>query len=229
MKIFVSWSGDFSKAMAGILHTFLPEIIQELEVFSSDHDIPSGERWSLKLANQLEAAAFGILCLTPDNLHNDWLLFEAGALTKHAEGCACCLLFGLRPAQLTTGPLLQFQNRTFDKEGMRSLICDLNKKATKSRQNIDRAFDKWWPDIEAEHRRVSLHPPEPPAKREPGEVLDEILLRVRGIERSLQLKSETAHTAHDPKLILVTPPELVGDSPDSILLSSEEEEEDSSE
>jgi len=70
---------------------------------------PIRSRWSIELSKELEAASFGILCLTPDNLNSAWLLFEAGALTKHAEGRACCLLFGgLRPADVS-GPLSQFR------------------------------------------------------------------------------------------------------------------------
>ena len=186
MKVFVGWSGEFSKAMAGILHKFLPHMIQDLEVFVSHHDLVSGERWGFKLAKELEVAAFGILCLTPDNLHSDWLLFEAGALTKHADNRACALLFGVQGKHLTD-PLLQFQYRVFEEKGMRLLLRDLNNNIDKPLTDIDLVFDKWWPDIDAEYRKELASLSQPPASvdRSDTEMLEEILLRVRRIERSL--------------------------------------------
>lgn len=185
MKVFVSWSGAYSKAMAEILHKFLPILIQDLQVFFSHKNLESGERWGIKLAHELENAEFGIICLTPDNHHNDWLLFEAGALTKHLEGRACCLYFGGLQTKDIKGPLLQFQNQIFDEAGMRVLLRHLNDRLKKPLANIDIIFDKWWPDIEAAYRSVSVHPPASP-ERDERDVLDEILLTVRGIEKNLE-------------------------------------------
>jgi hypothetical protein len=72
-------------------------------------DIDKGARWSLDVASRLEQARLGIICLTPANLHSDWLLFEAGALSKTVKSTYVCpLLLDLQPAELH-GPLAQFQ------------------------------------------------------------------------------------------------------------------------
>ena len=78
MKVFICWGGKLSKEVASILHEYIHKIIQSLEVFVSQHDIDSGARWNFRLVEELSNTNFGILCLTPENLNNTWLLFEAG-------------------------------------------------------------------------------------------------------------------------------------------------------
>jgi hypothetical protein len=120
MRIFISWSGPLSQRVAEILDKYLPLMIQDLKIFLSRH-IESGSRWNLELARELSESSFGILCLTSDNLNSAWLLFEAGALTKHVEGRACGLLIGmLRPVDIS-GPLSQFQHRAFSRDDFYAL------------------------------------------------------------------------------------------------------------
>lgn len=82
MKVFLSWSGDRSKAVAEALHSWLPRVLQAVEPWTSFDNIERGARWAPELAQVLEETRFGILCLTPENLLSPWLLFEAGALSK---------------------------------------------------------------------------------------------------------------------------------------------------
>ena len=51
MKIFVSWSGDFSHAVAKALKDWLPNVIQAVEVFLSSEDIAKGSQWFHELAS----------------------------------------------------------------------------------------------------------------------------------------------------------------------------------
>src|ERR1043166_9866287 len=126
MRVFISWSGEASRAVAELLWKYLACMLQDLRPFVSSHDLSSGARWSTQLAKELEEASFGIICLTPDNLHSDWILFEAGGLTKHVGGRACCLLLqNLNPADIS-GPLAQFQNCPFSETGFAKLVTDLN-------------------------------------------------------------------------------------------------------
>jgi hypothetical protein len=170
----------------------MKDMVHEVEPFMSKHDLESGTRWGQALAQQLEDTSFGLLCLTPDNLSKPWLLFEAGALTKHAEGRACCLLLnGLRPADVS-GPLAQFQNRTFDEENMKLLMRDVNAKLREPLQpdRLARAFAKWWPDLDSEVGvaiKVSVSQSSKPARRqrEQSEIMEELLVRVREIQANL--------------------------------------------
>src|SRR5579863_4546010 len=109
MDIFISWSKDRSRKAAEALHGWLPLVINAIKPWLSANDIDKGARWSADVASRLEKARFGIICLTPGNLHSDWILFEAGALSKTLQNSRVCpLLFGLQPADVK-GPLAQFQ------------------------------------------------------------------------------------------------------------------------
>lgn len=192
MKVFISWSGDISREVAETLHKFLPCMIQGLHVFMSKHDIESGGRWSLQLAKELDESGFGIICLTPDNLQSPWLLFEAGALTKHVEGRACGLLLnGLKPTDVT-GPLSQFQNRPFEKNEFRLLLRDINSRVSNplSDQQLDMVFEKWWPDIKQGYEEALknvVSSPKVGVQRDQKDILEEILIKVRGVERRLEM------------------------------------------
>jgi hypothetical protein len=149
MKVFISWSGDLSRELAGELRNYLPMMLQHLEVFVSLHDLQSGTRWVIDLAKELEVTNFGILCLTPDNIENPWLLYEAGALTKLVEGKACGILFhNLRPENIT-GPLSQFQHRAFSPGGFKAILTELNRMTERplEMQTIEGIFEKFWPDL----------------------------------------------------------------------------------
>lgn len=190
MKVFISWSGEPSRSIATALRKLLPCMLQELEPFMSQHDIESGTRWAKELGSRLEESNYGILCLTHGNLTSPWLLFEAGAITKTAEGRACGLLFGgLTHAQLTN-PLQQFQNRVFDQDALRALINDLNNGLTKplEAEQLSNMFDKFWPDIETECRAAiqNATAKAAPQPRSSDDMLEEVVMAVRRIERSLE-------------------------------------------
>lgn len=199
MKVFISWSGEPSRRVANLLRKYLPCMIQDLDPFMSQHDLSSGGRWTEQLSKELEQSNFGIVCLTPDNLQSPWILFEAGALTKHVEGRACCLLLrGLGLADVS-GPLSQFQNRTFSREEFQKLLSDMNAllEGSLEKANLQMIFDKWWPDLD-EEVTAALADPELDApiehKRDQSDVLEELLLRVRNIQRSLETRSSTVPT-----------------------------------
>ena len=186
MRVFISWSGPVSKETAESLREILPCMIQGIQVFLSQHDIESGSRWGNQLAAALQESSFGVLCLTLANLASPWLLFEAGALTKHMEGRACGLLLGGLRAADVSGPLAQFQHRTFAEEGVLSLVKDINSKAASplNESQVAMVFAKWWPDLESaynENLKAADKAASAP-RREDREILEEILLRVRYLE-----------------------------------------------
>jgi hypothetical protein len=165
-------------------------MLKDLRPFMSAHDLGSGVRWSNQLSKELDGATFGIVCLTPDNIHNDWILYEAGALTKHVDGRACCLLLqGLKPTDIT-GPLAQFQSRLFNKVEFSALIRDVNALLAEplSDSSMQLILTKWWPDIESRALstagQLSSAPDSP--GREPSSILEEVLLRVRGMQFFLE-------------------------------------------
>ncbi|WP_132093928.1 TIR domain-containing protein [Caulobacter sp. BK020] len=64
LKVFISWSGDRSKALAQAIHGWLPLVLHYVEPWLSQSDIDAGERWSVEVAKELSACTFGITCVT---------------------------------------------------------------------------------------------------------------------------------------------------------------------
>jgi hypothetical protein len=151
MKVFISWSGPESKAIALALHEWIPDVIQAVEPWMSAADIDAGARWSEELARELNRIRFGIFCMTAGNLTAPWMLYEAGALSRQLrQGRICPYLFGVVPKDLAA-PFSHFQAVNSDRDGTRRLMQSLNKAAEKnalSEQRLGKYFDNSWPDLE---------------------------------------------------------------------------------
>src|SRR5215216_5919033 len=127
MKVFLSWSGDRSKAVADALYNWLPTIIQSVETWMSEHNIDKGTRGIPEISRNLEQTHFGIICLTPENLNAPWLLFEAGALSKSQDDARVwTLLYELEYTDVE-GPLSQFQHTRAKKNDVRKLLDAINR------------------------------------------------------------------------------------------------------
>jgi hypothetical protein len=158
MKVFISWSGSRSRIVAEALRSWLPNVLQALDPWLSFADIAAGSRWHQELGARLSSSSFGIICLTPENQGNNWLLYEAGALSKSMESARVVpYLIGLRQADLD-GPLSYFQAVESEKEGTFELLRSLNSALDASGEialsdtGLRRTHELWWPEIE-----VSLH------------------------------------------------------------------------
>jgi hypothetical protein len=182
MKLFLSWSGETSRRVGESLRRHFPLIIQELEPFLSAHDTESGARWTETLTNKLDESSFGILCLTPENLESKWLYFEAGALTKHSEGRACCLLLGGLQIPDVPPPLSVFQNRSFTKSEISALLRDINRRVEHplAPDALDTLLSKFWPELESEYEKAIANVNRTGAEhRNDRALLEEILLSIR--------------------------------------------------
>jgi hypothetical protein len=152
MKVFITWSGALSHAVAKELHDWLPSVIQALKPFLSSEDIGSGERWERVLSSELEATSFGLVCLTKENREcHPWVQFEAGAIARVVEqNRVAVLLIDLALGEVRE-PLRLFQATTAgDKGRMEKLVMNMN---TYAGSPVDAVrlkvqFDKYWPDFE---------------------------------------------------------------------------------
>jgi hypothetical protein len=82
VKIFLSWSGLRSNALAKALREWLKSVIVTIDPWMSEEDIEKGQRWSTEIAKRLSNCKFGIICVTRENVGKPWLNFEAGAISK---------------------------------------------------------------------------------------------------------------------------------------------------
>lgn len=95
---FLSWSKLDSNAVAYHFSVFLPQIVQNCFPFFSSDSLKRDTDWFSSIKDELINAQTGVVFLTKENLHEQWILFEAGALMS--KNSLCVLLCDLTMAEL---------------------------------------------------------------------------------------------------------------------------------
>jgi len=195
VHVFLSWSGQQSKAVAETLCSWISQVIQAAEPWIS-LDIEKGMRWSSEISNKLEVSKVGIICLTQDNLDAQWILFEAGALSKTKDVQVCTFLLGLNPTDVQQ-PLGQFQHTVFEKTDIRRLVSTINRSVQDAgekalQENIlNEIFETYWPGLEEKINKILNASVLPKSKaRSEREMLQEILEILRAQERRREISEE---------------------------------------
>jgi len=188
MKVFISWSGEKSKAVATKLHEMLPDIINYVETWLSSEDIDAGARWNKKIAKELSETKFGIICLTKSNPEAPWLVFEAGALAKTIDDntFVCPYLIDMEPSDIPKGPLTQFQWKKANEDGTLELIETINKALGEDSlpdDRLKRTFNKFWTDLNDILQDLPDEADTEEEKRPQEEMIEEILDVVRSMSR----------------------------------------------
>ncbi len=128
-KIFISWSGKYSKEIAKTIKKTLEKTVFEntdLECFVSDQDIASGSDWWEKIKKELRKCKLGILCITKENLQAPWLYYEAGAMIARQVD-SIPLLVSCNIRALATTPLKGQQAIDFyDQKKFLKMLADIN-------------------------------------------------------------------------------------------------------
>ena len=183
MKVFISWSGKRSNALALALKEWLPLILQYAKPWVSDKDISAGDRWAQAIAGELESSNFGILCITPENLTSEWILFEAGALSKSMQDAKVIpLLFGLELSDLS-GPLSQFQALKVDQQGMLDVAKAINAVAENkaAEGTIAQLVPALWPQLQQELNNIQEKEHSEKHIRPQTEILEDLVGQVRSL------------------------------------------------
>jgi hypothetical protein len=179
MKVFISWSGQLSNQVAEKLRTWLRRVIPLLEPFVSSQDIRKGNVWLIELLRELKESTIGIVCVTQEHLHSDWLLFEAGALVDHmGRAKVCTLLIDVTPLELNP-PLSEFQATTIKRDDVLRLIKTIHSSLDRplwSDQELEEQFTSCWPDLETNIRSALASPSQ--ARTEIQQLAEELLLPV---------------------------------------------------
>jgi hypothetical protein len=157
MKIFISWSGKLSKAVAERLRAWLRQMIHGLDPFVSSQDIEKGNVWLAELIKELEQSSIGILCLTRENLNSKWMLFEAGALfTSLGKSKIYPLLINITNLELDL-PLSSFQATSIQKEDFYKLIKSIYQSLENrliSEQELEKQFNLLWGEMELDIKQL---------------------------------------------------------------------------
>lgn len=158
MKLFISWSGRKSELIAIELRNWLSKIVNSLDIWISVKDISVGDRWYLTLSKALEESSIGLICLTRENLNSNWVLFEAGAISKAVEKSRLIpLLIDLTEKDLN-GPLSFFQAISFKKVDLYNFLFLLNQQNEinpKSKKVLNTYFEKTWPELEQKFEQIN--------------------------------------------------------------------------
>lgn len=196
MKVFISWSGQRSRKTAMLLHGWLPQLINEIEPWMSDIDINSGGDWGDEIRQQLNAAQFGIICVTPGNMKREWLLFEAGALSrqvKDASSRVAPFLIGFNEKSDLRFPLARFQATEPTLEDMRKLLISINSQcaAPRTQAQLEDALEAYWPKFIGPYEAIrDSGPLSTPRRRSERDLILEVLGILRGLDkRSGELSS----------------------------------------
>jgi hypothetical protein len=208
MKVFISWSGSRSRAIADVLRQWLPSVLQAVRPYFSPDDVAKGSRWSSEIAKELEASRIGLLVITPENQEAPWLLFEAGALAKNLDRSKVCpLLFGAIEPTDVKGPLVQFQAAQFSRDEMKRVVKMINGElgdAALTPDVLESVFDMWWlkltEQVTNELEREDSH--ENNARRTERDLLEEVLALTRDLARDRE-RREYQHPAWEDLLIRI--------------------------
>jgi hypothetical protein len=194
VRVFLSWSGERSKALAEGFGSWISQVIQAVEPWVST-GMEKGIRWAEEIASRLEEAKVGIICLTPENLNSRWILFEAGALAKIKDAHVCTLLLNLENTDIEQ-PLAQFNHTKAGKEDIFKLVQTINGQVNAvgekslTEKNLEKVFERFWPDMDATIKKLAGDKIQKPQTRSPDEMLKEILELNRNTLKILVEKGE---------------------------------------
>lgn len=152
MRVFITWSGDYSRSIAEVLRDWLPSVLQTVKPFMSSEDIRKGQRWQPEITKHLEESTFGLVCITQENHKcHPWIHFEAGAIARSTvEGRVAVVVTDL-PVVDIPGPLKQFQATTLrNREDVWKLVQSINVATSEPLEELrlKRQFEKYWSDLE---------------------------------------------------------------------------------
>ena len=196
MKVFLSWSGERSKAVAELLNEWLCCVIQAARPWVSTRDLDRGSLWFSEINDQLKDTSVGIICLTQENRVRPWILFEAGALAKGLSTARLCtLLIDLEPKDVED-PLAQFNHTSPTEESMFNLVRTLNTALGVNGLDprvLEQVFETYWPQFDKKFKDIvknikDISSAKPRAKDDLlGEILENTRLlnnRIRRLERA---------------------------------------------
>ncbi|MEC3887414.1 toll/interleukin-1 receptor domain-containing protein [Xanthomonas campestris] len=191
MKVFLSWSGNRSRAVANLLSDWLACVIQAARPWVSSRDLDRGSLWFGEINDQLKDTSVGVICLTQENKNRPWILFEAGALAKGlSTSRVCTFLIDLEPKDIED-PLAQFNHTFPSRESVLSLVRTLNASLGANALDnriVEQVFETYWPQFEERFVEILKTTEQaPPTKPRPKEdLLGEILENTRYLSTRLR-------------------------------------------
>lgn len=198
MQVFISWSGDRSRAVAELLDEWIQCVLQAVRPWMSSKDIDRGSLWFSEISDQLKDTRIGIVCLTNDNKEKPWILFESGALAKGLTSArVCTFLIDLEPTDVGN-PLAQFNHTMPSRDSVYELVRTLNSSLGEHalrEKVLEQVFDTYWPQFEEKFKVALSNNPSGehiPARSEES-ILSEVLRTIRSLDRRLRTMESSSN------------------------------------
>lgn len=210
LKVFISWSGNQSCALAKGLRDWLPLVLHYVNPWLSEVDIAAGQRWAEEVGSHLESTNFGLICVTPENLSSQWVHFEAGALAKSMSSSRLVPLLLDMEIRNLSGPLALFQAKKVSKQGIWETVTSINQ-VSDSRipdERLQKYFDAFWPELESRLKSIPSSTVAVQPNRNNDEILEDLVKSVRSVEAAMKgIDQTTASTLN--KLSRLENPQLL--------------------
>ena len=205
MNVFISWSGDRSKAVAELLSDWIKCVLQASEPWMSSKDVDRGTLWFSEITDQLKDTHIGIVCLTKANKDRPWILFESGALAKGLTSSRVCTFLIDLDSTEVSGPLAQFNHTQRTETDVYSLVETLNTAMGDKalpQSTLETVFQTYWPQFDTRLSEIIETPTndvEPPDRSEDS-ILEELLNTVRTIDKRVRSLERTTKDGYDLSL-----------------------------
>lgn len=192
MKVFISWSKN-SRGAGKAVSDAISEIFAPVVTSFISQDIRAGSRALEEIDEALDDTDFGIVCLTPSNQTEQWINYEAGALSRQVgdkRKRMGVLLIGFESVDEVNSPLNIFQCKMADLEGFTDLMVSLNELEPKiNEETLRKRIASAWPDLNRAFEEIIN---ETPAESLPvlpekttDDRLDELLNLMRALEATV--------------------------------------------
>jgi len=151
MKVFISWSGDASRAAARAIGQSVADVFTGVEPWISAVNIQAGQQWFAELMKALEDSQFAIVCVTKRSLSAPWIMFESGAVSAKFGSPRLVPLMLDCVVQDLVDPLARFNGVLFDKDSVRELFASINSSVGTplASKALTAAFEAVWPTLDA--------------------------------------------------------------------------------
>lgn len=170
------------------MNSAMERLFDTVDTFYSP-EIPAGEQWLNMIEEELSDTDFGIICVTRGNQKQQWLNYEAGALSRQVSDRRKrlgVLLLDFDDKNDVDGPFKNFQMKMATLHEFKSLMRSLNELGPKVKEDvIDERIEREWPKLEEEITKLKMIPDEAPVPdRGIDEKIDELLSLVRDFDKS---------------------------------------------
>lgn len=185
MKVFLSWSGTYSRTHADIFREWIALIFPDIDFFISSQDIDMGERGIEKIEQNLSMYEFGVIFVSRESLNAPWLYYEAGALSrelKDARRRVAPLLIDCSISEIANTPLSFYQGCVLNREGVERICNSINQILARPRTEnvLGKSLDAFWPDFAARLERI-----EKPSEKKPRITNDLIIREIYDLKKIL--------------------------------------------